>query len=145
MRTTFAGMFREAQRLRPGADQYTEILERSSEALGEGSVGIRSVHDLPQPPQAGRYVLIGAAVYSLHELELLDAIVKKRRRHDDPEERLEVLDILTCRQNDFEEVIPGIGEVLATPVFGIWEDGILKEKAWGHKAVQAIKHHYSFA
>jgi hypothetical protein len=58
---------------------------------------------------------------------------------------LEVLDILTCRQNDFEEVIPGIGEVLATPVFGIWEDGILKAKAWGHKAVQAIKHHYSFA
>ncbi len=34
---------------------------------------------------------------------------------------------------DFEKYVPGIGKVFQTPVVGYWEDGLLKEKAWGKK------------
>jgi hypothetical protein len=87
-------------------------------------------------------VLIGVAVYSLPELELLDAILEKRREHQQHKEKLEVLDILACQQSDFEERVPGIGKVLATPIVGIWSEGALIERASGYEAVKALGKHY---
>lgn len=85
---------------------------------------------------------MGVAVYSLPELEMLDAISEMRYRREHHEEQLQVLDILTCQRSDFEERIPGIGKVVVTPVGGIWSNGALIERASGHNAITVLRKHY---
>jgi hypothetical protein len=73
---------------------------------------------------------------------VLDAILEQRYRREHQEEQVQVLDILTCQQSDFEEWIPGIGKVVVTPVVGIWSDGALIERASGHNSIKALRKHY---
>ena len=144
MSTSFSALFWEAQKRSPGPNQYDGLSEQSF-LFPDDSAPIRGVRELTLPPEIGRFVLIGVAVFSLPELELLDAIVEQRRRHVHQEEELQVFDILTCQQADFEERIPGIEKVVATPLVGIWSDGVLVESTSGYKAVKALRKHYALS
>jgi len=88
-------------------------------------------------------MLVGIAPYSLPDLELLDAIKEALKQKPSCEERVQVFDVLTCASmKDFDERIPGIGQVYQTPVVGIWEDGVLVQKASGAKARQLTLEQY---
>lgn len=88
----------------------------------------------------GRRLLIGvAASYSLLDLQLLDALVEEEPQSRRARPRIDVFDIEACpTMADFESYVPGIGRVYQTPVAGLWEDGILKQKAWGSSARDLI-------
>jgi hypothetical protein len=139
---TFAGMFKDAQRFALCPDQYAALKEFSCN-VGDGSFRIRAIGDLPSIRKTGRFILFGIAVYALPELELLDAIVEKRCKVENPEDRFEIFDVLTCHsQSDFENLIPGIGKVSQTPVVGVWSEATLIDKASGHEAVKVLSKHY---
>jgi hypothetical protein len=142
MSISFSALFSEAQKRPPGPNQYGELIEQSFLAFPDGSGRIRRIGELTRPPKIGRLVLVGVAVYSLPDLELLDTILEHRGRRKHHQEELQVLDILTCQPSDFEKWIPGIGKVLATPIVGIWNHGILIERASGHNAINALRKHY---
>jgi len=79
----------------------------------------------------GRRILLGVASYSLRDLKLLDTL-NEGLDNESAWPRLDIFNCLECRSvQDFEHYVPGIGKVLQTPVVGYWEDGILKERAWG--------------
>ena len=140
---TLSRIFQDAQKFFPGPRQYSYIIEHGAEVLAHDSLSIWSIHDLPARPETGNFVLICVAVYSLPDMELLDAVVAKQRESKYREERLDIVNVLTCSQTDFDSRIPGIGKVFQTPVVGIWKYGVLEKKGSGHKAVEAIKQHYS--
>jgi hypothetical protein len=76
-------------------------------------------------------ILLGVASYSVADLALLD-MVDEAHGHASAWPRIDVFDVVECRSmEDFEKYVPGIGKVFQTPVVGLWEEGVLKEKAWG--------------
>ncbi len=140
-----ATLFKEAQKPYVDPGQHAWIVQACANELGRVSVGVHGIHDLPSPPEKGQRVLIGAAFYSLYDLELLDAITATLREHP-REERIEIVDVMSCKsQADFEACLPGIGKVVQTPVVGIWFDGDLNEKASGNRAVEIVKRHFGLA
>jgi hypothetical protein len=87
--------------------------------------------------RAGRRLLIGLASYSRQDVELAQELIDRRLREQTPViELFNVLDVQDM--NDFEQYIPGIGNVYQTPVVGSWDDGVLVRKAQGVAAQQAI-------
>jgi hypothetical protein len=87
-------------------------------------------------------MLLGIAPYSLPDLELLDALKESHRQNSTSSQRVQVFDVLSCTNaNDFDQYVPGIGRVYQTPVVGIWENGVLVQKATGLKARQLISEH----
>jgi hypothetical protein len=142
--TTLSGIFKKAQQL-PPRDHYRYVMDQSSRTLAKRSLHKWRIKDLPPTPDNGRVVLIAVAVYSLPELELLDAVLKNLSERQNPEERLEILDAQTCSQPEFDARIPGIGRVLQTPVVGVCKNGVLTQRAWGYQAVEIIRRHYRLA
>lgn len=97
-------------------------------------------HPLGQDPGVGSRVVLGIAPYSLPDLELVDTLMDALSE-DRPKygELVQLFDIMACtNMRDFEDRIPGIGEVFQTPVVGIWEGGALVGKGTGAKARQLI-------
>jgi len=140
-----ATIFKEAQKPYVDPGQHAWIVQACTKELERVSVGVHGIHDLPSPPEKGQRVLIGAAFYSLYDLELLDAITARLRERPH-EERIEIFDVMSCKsQADFEACLPGIGKVVKTPVVGIWIDGDLSEKASGNRAVEIVNRHYGLA
>jgi hypothetical protein len=88
MKTSFSALFRAAQKPPPGPNQYAELVEQICLAFTEDSAGIRGIRELTPPSKIGWSVVIGVAVYSLPELELLDAILEKRREHQQHKEKI---------------------------------------------------------
>jgi hypothetical protein len=95
-------------------------------------------------PDKGRRTLIGvAASYSIPDLQLLDAVDEKLDRVEYGNDRVDVFNVSDCKtMEDFEGYVPGSGNVYQTPIVGIWEDGILKQRAWGEPARDAIRQLY---
>ncbi len=82
-------------------------------------------------PNRGRRILLGVASYSLPDLALLDTL-NEADGQGSIWPRLDVFNVLECKSvQDFERYVPGLGKVFQTPVVGYWEDGVLKENAWG--------------
>ena len=133
-------LFEEARRL-PPKDQPGYISMRLHEALAGSPISVwRRGESIPG---VGRRMLVGIAPYSLPDLELLDAIKEALKQKPSCEERVQVFDVLTCASmKDFDECIPGIGQVYQTPVVGVWEDGVLVQKASGAKARQLTLEQY---
>ena len=134
-------LFEEARRLPPG-DQPGYVSTRLPEALVDSPISVwqrgQSISSM------GRRTLLGIAPYSLPDLELLDAVTEAlKQRGPDREDLVQVFDVLTCKSmKDFDDCIPGIGQVYQTPVVGIWEDGVLIEKGSGAKARQVVIERY---
>src|SRR6185369_11474940 len=73
-------------------------------------------------PTNGARTLIGIAVYSLYDLDLLDALESGSFGPD----TVQVFNVNDCAtMSDFEQYIPSIGNVFQTPVVGYWQDGHL--------------------
>jgi hypothetical protein len=80
-------------------------------------------------------LLIGVATYSREDLRLLDLVEEALKHQDGTGPRVDVFNTLDCRTDeDFARYVPGLGKVHQTPVVGVWEKGVLKEKAWGKPA-----------
>ena len=93
----------------------------------------------PVLSQGSRF-LIGVELTSRSDLRLLDALdiaMRATRRND----RVDVFDCFNLEENgtvDFERYIPGIGDVLGTPVVGVWEDGLLVSREQGWRARKLV-------
>jgi hypothetical protein len=136
-----AHLFGEAKRLAP-SDQATYVSAGLPAALAGSPVSVW------QPSSSGsslgRRVVLGIATHSLPDLELLDALaVTLSERHHNHGDLVEVFDVVTCtNMKDFEDRIPGIGEVFQTPVVGIWENGVLIQQGSGARARQIISERF---
>lgn len=87
----------------------------------------------------GRRILIGVATYSLYDMRLLDRVDETLRGLGDQALRVDVFSTLDCKtQEDFNQYVPGIGNVWQTPVVGIWENGRLEETASGAAARRLV-------
>ena len=77
----------------------------------------------------GTRFLIGVATWSLYDLRLLDALdevlsLGKRA------ERIDVFNLDSCQtQEEISAFVANIGKVIATPVVGVWRDGLQVEQA----------------
>ncbi|SRR5258706_9547759 len=129
-------LFEDARKLPPG-DQVGYISERLDEALIDSRI---SIWRRGEPVQrTGHWILLGIAPYSLPDLQLVDELREGLKQGSRSDESFQVFDVLSCStMNDFDECIPGIGSVYQTPVLGIWENGVLVEKATGAKARQLV-------
>jgi hypothetical protein len=80
-------------------------------------------------------LLIGVATYSYHDLRLLNLVDEALTRSENSALQVDVFDTGDCQSHeDFEKYIPGIGKVYQTPVAGLWENWVLRAKAWGKPA-----------
>jgi hypothetical protein len=92
-------------------------------------------------------ILIGvAASYSIPDLQLLDEINKRLSGESIISDRVDVFDISSCKEmKDFENYIPGIGNVYQTPIIGYWENGVLKESLSGFHARNWLVNRYQLS
>jgi hypothetical protein len=129
-------LFEEAKRL-PAKDQSGYISARIPETLAGSSISVWRRGD--SISNVGWRVLIGFAPYSRQDLEPLDRLKETLGRSPSSQDSVQVFDALTCTSmSDFDAHIPGVGPVYQTPVVGIWENGVLVEKASGAKATHLI-------
>jgi hypothetical protein len=81
--------------------------------------------------QQGRWLLVGVAAWSAHDVPLLDAVSQAIQGRS-LALAVSVFNVANCMSpRAFEAYIPGIGSVFHTPVVGLWSDGKLVEKASG--------------
>ena len=100
------------------------------------STSIR-LHDHRPAPKSGVFLLIGAATWSGYDMDLLDRIEDTLRFVKPKNLTLGAFDFDECDSHEaFEKRIPGIGDVLQSPVVGLWVDGKLVQSATGFEARQ---------
>jgi hypothetical protein len=140
-----ADLFAEKDHL-PIAQQKDYVRLRLPEMLSGSHLNLWRIGD-PVSTLPKR-VLLGFATWSLYDLKLLDALAERLERSHPGDERLDVFDVdadidsKVHLKRRFEKYIPGIGTVLNTPAVGIWENGILKQKAKGVEARKLIVDRY---
>jgi hypothetical protein len=79
----------------------------------------------------GERILVGIATWSVYDLKLLDTL-DAALSNGGHQTVVDVFDVDDCDgHKDFERYIPGLTQVLATPVVGIWRDGALISSATG--------------
>lgn len=121
----------------PVAEQQAGANRRFPDLLAVSGLHLWKAGD-PLPVK-GKRILLGIAPYARLDLQLLDLLSELLGRADTCLPRVEVFNILDCRtMEDFDKYVSGIGKVYQTPVVGIWEEGVLKEKAWGKPARDLI-------
>jgi hypothetical protein len=137
---TLAILFGEAKRLPPG-EQPAYVSSRLCEALSGSHLNYWRLED--SVPYTGRRTLIGIAPYALADLELLDSLEQSLSKKAGSDERIDVLDVLTCTtMDDFERCLPGVGKVFQTPVVGVWENRVVGQRASGAAARRLIISRY---
>lgn len=140
--TSLRNLFDEAREL-PAGDQATYISSKLPEALSDGPLHYWRLSG--SVTTTAQRTLIGVAPYSLPDLKLLDALKESLSKNTHLGERIDVLDVLRCAAEDFEQCIPGIGRVFQTPVVGIWENGVLTQHASGAKACRLVISRYNLS
>jgi hypothetical protein len=100
--------------------------------------GMKKWHPGDPIPGVGRRMLIGLATYSRDDIDLAQALVDHKASGGSgvQVELFSVMDIRTMQE--FEEYIPGIGNVYQTPVAGLWEDGVVIRTSQGLEARKLI-------
>lgn len=124
--TVFAALLEPDPLLTPAEEQ-----QRASAAL-PGVVSRSAMHWLAAPDSvngAGEKLVVGVAVWSRYDLALLDELNHFAEQH--PGVRVYVFDVDRVG-SEFERYVPGIGEVMQTPVVGHWKGGVQVEKGTGH-------------
>jgi hypothetical protein len=85
----------------------------------------------PVTGNGGKRLLIGVATWSGHDMMLLDA-VSQALQESSGDLTVDVFNVDCClSQEAFERYVPGIGDVLQTPIVGLWSNGKLVDKATG--------------
>jgi hypothetical protein len=82
-------------------------------------------------------LLVGIASYSRLDLELAEELIRLPYVPNRLIEFFNVLDIKDMQS--FDDYIPGMGDVLGTPVVGVWESGKLQRAAQGAKAHSLLR------
>jgi len=122
----------ENRHLQPG-EQLRYVLSELPERIKSMGLNIWNSGDRIQ--SSGKRILLGIAHYSREDLELLDLL----RELPLEEVQLDIFIVSACKsQSEIEIYIPGIQKVVNTPVVGIWQDGILVDKAIAGKAIQIL-------
>jgi hypothetical protein len=125
--TPFRAFIDSVPGLSPG-----EVQKRAREQLparvGESSLRWWSLNrPLPSDP---RFLLVGVAVWSGYDMNLLDHLNRVVVAGLDPHLPVYVFDADSVGSAaQLEAILPGIGVVHHTPIVGYWEDGRLVEKA----------------
>ena len=131
MRTVRA-IVEESKRL-DAWDQASYISQHLQEAFPVKA--IRLWHFGEPFSREGRRIFIGVATYSLPEMRALDALIDAASHASPINGAIDVFDTAECRNlEDLRQLVPGIGPSLHTPIVGVWEDGVLREKASGAEA-----------
>jgi hypothetical protein len=82
----------------------------------------------------GTRILIGVATWSGYDMQLLDMLEEAlSRAKDAPLVEVFNAGILTSAEA-FEDYIPGLPPPMQMPVVGVWQDGVLTERAEGYFA-----------
>jgi hypothetical protein len=137
----FAGLLEANIGLPPG-EQQRLASERFASVAGKSHMKIWQPGETF--PRNGVRLLIGVATYSVPELEMLDNLEAQLSRLRTGHEIVHLFNVLDCaKAEDFERYVPGIGKVYQTPVLGLWEDGVLKERAQGKAARDLVTQRYS--
>ena len=90
-------------------------------------------------------LLIGVAVWSGYDLRLLDLLDEAIRAGRGSDILVGVFDIdRVGSPAELERLLPGIGNVLQSPVVGYWVAGRLREHASGHEARQLVSRLFGF-
>jgi len=90
-------------------------------------------------PDSLSFLLVGVAVWSGYDMNLLDHLDRAVAGGARPDTPVYVFDADSCASaEEFERIIPGMGFVHHTPVVGYWEDGRLVEKACGFHGRQIV-------
>jgi hypothetical protein len=90
-------------------------------------------------PDDARFLLVGVAVWSGYDMNLLDYLARAVADGSRPDTPVYVFDTDSVTSpEDFEVLVPGIGFVHHTPVVGYWADGKLVEKACGFHGRQIV-------
>ena len=90
-------------------------------------------------PSAPQFLLVGVAVWSGYDLNLLDHLDRAVTAGIRPETPVYVFDADACTSPEqYEAIMPGIGFVHHTPAVGYWEGGRLIEKACGFHGRQIV-------
>jgi hypothetical protein len=129
---TIRAIVEESEKLHP-RDQAPYISKHL-----EGAFPVKTIRlwRLGEPfSREGRRIFIGVATYSLPEMRALDALIDAASRASTIHGTIDVFDTAACRSlEDLRQLVPGVGPALHTPIVGVWEDGVLKEKASGAEA-----------
>src|SRR5262249_27284589 len=89
--------------------------------------------------ERGKRLLIGVATYSEYDMRLLDLLDDALGESRCSSIHVDVFDVLDCpTMDDFDRYVPGVGIVLQTPVVGVWENGVLKDKGSGAPAREKL-------
>ena len=143
MTIRFADLLELNANLLPGQQQQRAAQEFPSVVQNSHMEIWRPEEELPA---RGAHIWIGIASYSIPDLEMLDAIEAKLSREPTQNETIHLFDLSSLTDiGDFEKYLPGIGKVYQTPVIGIWEDGVMKEKASGTAAKNWLVQRYQLS
>jgi hypothetical protein len=97
------------------------------------------------PTGSRNRLLIGIAVWSVHDLRLLDLLESAIRSGHTPDIVIGVFDIdQLSSQDELQRRFPGIGTVSHSPVAGLWSGGKLQEVASGFAARQLVAKLFGF-
>jgi hypothetical protein len=89
--------------------------------------------------ERGLRYLIGVATWCGYDMRLLDVIAEALSRNAAHAQTIEVFNTADCRLAvDFERYIPGVKEILHTPVVGLWCDSQFDSFLQGHAARERI-------
>jgi hypothetical protein len=131
----FAELLKRSEDMTPSEQQY--LVEREFPDVVRAS----AVHLWrPGDPISGmrQRLVVGVATYSVLDLMLLDRLETHARRHTESL-RVDVFNTLDCRRHeDFQDYIPGLGDVYHTPVAGLWESGQFVAGGSGRHAIDII-------
>lgn len=140
MTMSFAELLKSDLHLSPSQQQqlaselFPSVVENSHMQLWRPGEGL---------PSGGTEIWIGVASYSIPDLEMLDDIEAKLSRQNAEDETIHLFDVSAFPEfRNFEDLLPGIGKVFQTPVIGIWEGGVLKERASGARAMDWLAQRY---
>ncbi|MEO2092057.1 MAG: hypothetical protein ABGY75_21595, partial [Gemmataceae bacterium] len=124
--TSFADLLRPDLSISVGEQQ-----QRASDALPD-MVSRSHLSWLAQPESlngTGDKLVVGVAVWSLLDLKLLDEL--DQHVEANPGVRVYVFDVDRVG-GDFDLLVPGVGDVLHTPVVGRWVGGVLTQSGSGY-------------
>lgn len=128
-----ADLFQESMHMR-AEDQQQYVLSELPERIRGIGLKLWKPGDVIQ--SQGRRILMGVTQWVQGDLELLDAFFELLPNNS----QIEIFMLGEClSQADIERYIPGVTPIFNPPVVGIWEDGVLVEKASGWEAKQILK------
>ncbi|MEO7100841.1 MAG: hypothetical protein ABI162_15880 [Luteolibacter sp.] len=121
----------------PAGELQRQVFMRFPQAVQDAGFELA----VPGTPFPSDRLVIGVGTYVSLEMVLLDRIREKVLVLPIPEweGKIFVFDMLSCASNDdIEELVPGVGRVLQTPVVGLWQGGMPLKSVCGWQATRFL-------